>query len=215
MRYNKEITFEKAFLEPSDVTYALSTIFKLENNLTQSKYEEWTDNIHGVNNISFEDIHLKYLPKMEAITGFELNPTYTFWRVSRKGTMLPIHVDRPPCEVSITINVGYSGDKIWPFYADHENKYKFMMSPGDGVIYGGTRYLHWRDRLEDDWAVQLCLHYVKKTGVLKDIPNNFRWNDLQGTPDTKDIIEYARNLDRISKKYGLVRTPTSENKTTI
>lgn len=211
MRYDKEITFEKAFLDSSDVTYVLNNILRLEQDLDWSKYEEWTDNVVGISNVEFNDIHKKYLPKMEAITGFELIPTYSFWRVSRMNTMLPIHVDRPPCEVSITINVGYSDDKIWPFYADHEKKYKFMMSPGDGVIYSGVKYLHWRDRLKSEWAAQLCLHYVKRYGVLKDADTNLQWQNMEETPDNRELKRNAVRLNKISMEYGLIRTPTSEN----
>src|SRR5262249_46149817 len=43
------------------------------------------------------------LPTVERATGSQLFPTYSYLRVHRKGDILPLHKDRPSCEVSLTI----------------------------------------------------------------------------------------------------------------
>jgi len=47
------------------------------------------------------------VPDVEAATGLQLDPTYSFTRVYQKGDELRPHVDRPACEISelcITLN---------------------------------------------------------------------------------------------------------------
>ena len=46
------------------------------------------------------------LPKMEALTGLKLLPTYTYMRVYGPGEELHYHTDRPSCEISVTVNLG-------------------------------------------------------------------------------------------------------------
>ena len=49
--------------------------------------------------------HSMLLPQMEAVTGLNLLPTYTYTRIYRPGAILEKHKDRPACEVSATMLV--------------------------------------------------------------------------------------------------------------
>lgn len=108
----------------------------------------------------------KLLPVVEEKTELQLEPTYSFSRVYQEGEELIPHVDRPSCEISVTINVACTGE-IWPIWMQYENKdpVKCMLEPGDAVIYKGCEVTHWRRKLpEGQINVQFMLHYVNKNG---------------------------------------------------
>ncbi len=112
------------------------------------------------------------LPKIEKLTGLKLEPTYSYMRVYRPGEELEWHLDRPSCEISATINLGQSGEYDWPIWAAMSDDYTLTKSislkPGDAMIYRGMEVPHWREKFdsvfEDDWQVQLFLHYVNRHG---------------------------------------------------
>ena len=74
-------------------------------------------NIYG--DPAMDTLLLKCQDIMEKITGFNLNPTYTFARNYLKGNELKRHKDRFSCEISCTMNLG--GDK-WPIYLEPSGK---------------------------------------------------------------------------------------------
>ena len=100
---------------------------------------------------------------VEKETGLNLLPTYSFWRCYSKFANLEKHVDRPSCEVSVTANIG--SDAGWPLYVNGE---KFDCEAGDGVIYLGCEYEHWREEFSGDYCIQTFLHYVNKDGPNKE-----------------------------------------------
>ena len=71
------------------------------------------------------------------------------------------HKDRPECEYSITLNLG--GD-VWPFKLVDLNKKEksYELSPGDAIIYQGTKVYHWRDKFKGRYCGQAFLHYSSK-----------------------------------------------------
>lgn len=105
-------------------------------------------------------------PLVEEAVGVELIPTYSFSRVYRPGETLEPHVDRPSCEVSVTVNVANVGDPS-PIFMEYPGKEsnKYFLKPGDAVVYQGCVVKHWRETLvESQLTVQFMLHYVKKNG---------------------------------------------------
>lgn len=103
---------------------------------------------------------------VEAFTGKELLPTYSFARVYQPGESLAPHIDRPSCEVSVTVNIATKGElsPIYTQYKDNPVKEHFL-SPGDAVVYKGCEAKHWRKPLHSDQLnVQFMLHYVDKNG---------------------------------------------------
>ena len=206
----QDIHFVKNFLDADDVQYIKNWVLESEQQRI-GKYESWSDALIGINEPIFNKLLEKYKPKMSEISGAELVPKYTFWRLSTKGNTLPLHIDRPPCEYSITINIACSDDRIWPFYVDHEDCKRFMMSSGDAVLYNGIKYLHWRDELLSDWIIQFCMHYTNKNGPLVDVTPNTTWGSLEGTPALRSIMDHINEVSKIVKKYAAIqKTPTSE-----
>jgi hypothetical protein len=142
---------------------------------------------------AMEAMLLHLHPLMEKATGLSLHPTYSFYRVYRKGDILHPHTDRPSCEISTTVCFNYSYDNSlynWPIIM---NGRKIDMSPGDIVIYRGVELEHSREEFippnEDDWHVQAFLHYVDVNG-----PNsNYRYdnrNSVGELKNNKSYIEY-------------------------
>lgn len=105
------------------------------------------------------------VPLMEDETGLRLSPTYCYARIYRPGDVLEKHTDRPACEISVTVTLGYSGG-LWPIFMDGE---KFMLETGDGAIYRGCEVEHWRERYcEGNWQTQAFFHYVDALGPHRD-----------------------------------------------
>lgn len=106
------------------------------------------------------------VPKIQAVTGLELYPTYSYTRVYQKGDDLKAHVDRPACEISVTSHIATVG-KPWPIYMKAPGKEPTVhyFEPGDACIYKGCEVEHWRNEAVDtDFNVQVMLHYVDKNG---------------------------------------------------
>ena len=103
------------------------------------------------------------LPKVEEITGLALSPTYSYYRVYKAGEELKEHCDRPACEVSLSLCLGYDylGKNFrWRFAIGDK---KIALEPGDAVIYRGMELPHSRPKLqtpEGSWHAQTFLHYV-------------------------------------------------------
>jgi len=134
-----------------------------------------------------ETIGAMIQPLIEKRTGLELSPTYTYYRKHSPGNSLLNHIDRHPCEISVTIllDAQYKGDKgyRWKIFADPEpyrnnetldhnnlpnNKgVGVKQTPGDGLIYRGSDIPHWREKFvgeEGSYHTQLFCHFIDKNG---------------------------------------------------
>lgn len=124
--------------------------------------------VHGA--LAFDKLLEICLPYLEQASGLKLYPTYSYARLyNQQGEELKIHRDRPACEISATITLGFEGD-VWPIYmGDDENKTinvsKIDMEVGDAVMYRGCDKWHWRESyVEGKWQAQVFLHYVDQNG---------------------------------------------------
>jgi len=116
----------------------------------------------------FDSLLEQLTPSMEKITGKKLYPTYAYARWYAPGDELKIHKDRPACEISATITLGFEGGQ-WPIYVGHEvNKQdakQVNMNVGDAVVYKGCELFHWREKyVEGQWQAQVFVHYVDAEG---------------------------------------------------
>lgn len=103
--------------------------------------------------------------RVEDTTGLSLWPTYSYLRVYKRGNQLKAHRDRPACEVSMSVNLGMSGDEPWPIWiAGPEGIASVLLNPGDGLIYRGCDCYHWREPFHGDHLAQVFLHYVDQHG---------------------------------------------------
>ena len=158
---------------------------KIENFLTKeqiSLMSHYCKLKHIVNKDSFDfvqsnvgDTRFYADPLMEALmidkkklleqeTGLELLPTYSFWRMYTKDGDLAMHKDRHPCEISVTVMIGSSGEP-WPIYMEEK---PIEMKSGDAVVYLGCDIYHGRKPFTGDWHAQSFMHYVDKNGQYKD-----------------------------------------------
>ena len=134
-----------------------------------SKYADWV----------METLLVYMIPIMNAKTGLELVPTYSYTRLYEKGNILRRHKDRPSCEISTTLHLG--GDE-WPIFLDPSgqtfviDEYKQIHKPGapkgvkvnlkigDMLIYSGCELEHWREPFEGNICSQVFLHYNHAKG---------------------------------------------------
>lgn len=137
--------------------------------------------------VTFDKLLVDLLPYFEQASGLKLLPTYAYARWYEPGEVLKIHRDRPSCEVSATVTLGFDGDN-WPIYvgapSEEPTEYsgifedktvyakkvnKIKMNIGDAVLYRGCEMYHWRDEYkEGKWQAQVFLHYVDANGPNKE-----------------------------------------------
>lgn len=138
--------------------------------------------IHGAP--IFDALLERLVPTFEEASGKKLFPTYAYARLYAPGEELKIHTDRPSCEISATVTLGFEGD-VWPIYVGDyteagqgrevitqqgdtkylTNEREIKMGVGDAVLYRGQEKVHWREKYtEGKWQAQVFLHYVDQNG---------------------------------------------------
>tara|TARA_B100000212_G_scaffold288273_1_gene229286 strand:- start:241 stop:882 length:642 start_codon:yes stop_codon:yes gene_type:complete len=119
----------------------------------------------------------------------DLVPTYSYWRLYITGNELKKHKDRPSCEYSSTLCIGYDGSNLddknynWPIHIKSlkgEDK-SVLLNPGDLVIYKGCDVEHWRDKYDGLNHAQVFLHYNKRNGEYGNIYDGREFLGLQST----------------------------------
>ena len=113
---------------------------------------------------------------MRDITGLQLEPTYSYWRLYKPGDVLDRHKDRPSCEVSTTLMLGHSvtnNSYRWAMYVDETGGFNnkgtpIYLNPGDMIVYRGCEIEHWREKFEGNNHAQVFLHYNNINGPYKD-----------------------------------------------
>lgn len=112
------------------------------------------------------------------VIGKDILPTYSYSRVYIGGDELPRHVDRPSCEYSVTLNIGCDGEP-WPVWMQDGDSapVKFLLNPGDAIIYKGCDIYHWRNKMVGcNVNAQMMLHYVEENGPYVD----YKWDKRAG-----------------------------------
>ena len=127
------------------------------------------------------------LPQVEQLTNLKLFPTYSYFRIYKNGDVLRPHIDRPSCEISFTICLGYDVSNLndpdykWPIFVDNRKDFRhfdaearrpaisgegvpLVLSPGDCVIYRGCEARHWREAFHGNYQAQAFIHYVDQNG---------------------------------------------------
>ena len=117
-----------------------------------------------------ESLLEEHLESIEYVTNLKLYPTYSYFRIYQSGDTLGKHKDRPACEVSATINLGSTNNKIeWPINVENKDGCQSVfLKPGDALIYKGCEIPHWRDAFLGELQAQVFLHYVRQDGPFAD-----------------------------------------------
>jgi hypothetical protein len=119
-------------------------------------------------------------PLVSQIVGRELLPTYDYFRIYQHGDICRLHSDRPACEHSLSLTLGYSDGNPWaleigatrmtgPDYLREsfgdEDSAAVPMAVGDAVLYQGVNYRHGRTTPNPNrWSAHLFLHWVDADG---------------------------------------------------
>ena len=138
----------------------------------------------------FDTILNEAVGLMEQYTGIELVPTYSYYRLYQQNDVLERHKDRPSCEISTTLCLGYNVDNVdsqkfpdynWPMWVEGKkgNELPVGLNPGDMIVYRGHDIDHWREPFIGLNHAQVFLHYNDKNG-----PFNTVWDGrpLLGIP---------------------------------
>lgn len=107
----------------------------------------------------------KKIPEVSAFIGEDVIPTYGYTRIYRENSVLDSHLDRPSCEVSLTVHL--DGDCEWDFWIKGYNgeKSHFSLNPGDAILYDGCQCEHGRTGgYKGKEYFQMFLHYVRSKG---------------------------------------------------
>lgn len=173
------------FLDKENCTQLTEELKKLVGGGNSSHDEQCpqSQSIYGVP--IFDSLLEQLTLHFEKFSGKKLYPTYAYARLYAPGEELKIHTDRPSCEISATITLGFEGN-VWPIYfgdyADENtgrkvvnqqketkwitNESEIKMEVGDAVLYRGMDKVHWRNKYtEGKWQAQVFLHYVDAAGI--------------------------------------------------
>lgn len=130
------------------------------------------------NHPKFKETYYEIKRRVESIIGKKLLPTYYYDRFYFNNQELSIHVDRPACEISVSLHISSNPQNVeWPFFifTARNQIQSTVMKPGDGVLYKGCERPHWRQKIErpkkklfgkdeNFWYHQIFFHYVLADG---------------------------------------------------
>jgi len=105
------------------------------------------------------------LPRAEEVSRLKLFPTYSYFRVYKRGDVLAKHTDRQSCEISLTLCLGYEAERPWPIMVEGPMGVSSIeLAAGDALFYRGIDCPHWRGPLDGECTAQVFLHYVDQNG---------------------------------------------------
>jgi hypothetical protein len=147
----------------------------------------------------FDTLLILGLEKISALIEKKLIPTYSYHRLYTTGTELKKHKDRPSCEISTTLCLGYDASNVdakkypdwdWPMFVKTKEgeELPIHLKPGDMIIYRGCEIEHWREPFWGLNHAQVFLHYNEKNG---DYNNLYDDRPMLGLPSS-----FKNNLNK-------------------
>ena len=140
----------------------------------------------------YSKVHSEVRLILEKFIGRKLYNTYYYDRFYFPGQELTKHIDRPACEISVSVHISSNIKQDWAFYIKTPDGYKdstkkevlfygkeesIILKPGDGIVYKGCERPHWRnrmpgfldtvlynDKLDELNYHQIFFHYVLQDG---------------------------------------------------
>lgn len=155
----------KSLLGPNSVSLLYNYAVELANK------GNWKGDIQVPNTPGFyadpcmENLLLQLLPMIEEVSSLKLFPTYSYFRVYKRGDVLTKHSDRPACEISVSLTLGYDADAAWPLWIEGPSgTCAAELERGDALVYRGCECAHWRNTFPGEHHAQVFLHYVDQSG---------------------------------------------------
>ena len=169
-KLGKDFNFIKInnFLNKSEINL-LNAYCEIRHRLNAGNFDYYQSNNHDTcfyADPAMESLLVTKKDLIEKQVNKKLLPTYSYWRMYTKHAVLKNHLDRPSCEISLTVHIGNKGPD-WPIYMDNK---KIITKPGDAIVYLGAKIYHRRDEFFGDCHAQCFLHYVDKDG---EYANNY------------------------------------------
>ena len=170
--YVKLAAYRCSYLEYSTKTFDENVYGTFKDKQALGDYSQYGDLI-------FDTLLSAKLSEIEFLTGKKLTPTYSYYRLYTKTTELVRHKDRPSCEISTTLCLGYDVSNIdsninpdfdWPMFVGPKNGEEGTIGtpihtkPGDMIIYRGCELEHWREPFIGLNHAQVFLHYNDSNG---------------------------------------------------
>jgi hypothetical protein len=126
--------------------------------------------------------------KLQDIIGKPLYNTYYYDRFYSPGQILDKHIDRPSCEISVSVHISSNLKDSWPFCITTPEGVdaKLSLNPGDGILYKGCERPHWRESMpgvkrniirrlfgmKSLYYHQIFFHYVLANGIYAHFAND-------------------------------------------
>ena len=142
--------------------------------------------------------------------GRKLLPTYTYARIYRNGEILKRHTDRPSCEISATLTLGFDADAVWPIFFNEIKEIPVSLEIGEMAVYKGCDIVHWRPAFKGNWHIQVFFHYVDADGPYKDFMYDGR--SKLGTLKDQNIASNQKINDVQENKSKIITDKTSITK---
>jgi len=134
------------------------------------------------------------LPRVESESGRHLFPTYSYLRLYKCGDVLHRHRDRPSCEISVTLNLGYEAAAPWPICVEAGGvTSSLLLEPSDALLYKGIEVPHWRESFPGEHSAQVFLHYVDKDGPHKEFKYDRRLS-LSTSPACTQLLDQLTRI---------------------
>lgn len=145
------------------------------------------------------------LPFAEKNSGDRLFPTYSYGRIYVKGAELTRHLDRPSCEISMSVMISQTGDTPWPLFFETKSGEArgLTLEPGDLVMYHGMELNHWREPFQGESQLQLFLHYVRQDGP--HAAHRFDKRPMLGAPSAYELKTQQRAPE--TQPFAIFNTP--------
>lgn len=166
-------------------------MFKLyeKGELVKDEQCPLSDSVYG--DPIFDELLVRFAEPLGKQLGRKLLPTYTYCRIYRKGEILKKHKDRPACEISATMTLGYDAKNVWVIFFDEEKEISIQLEVGEMAAYKGCDVLHWRPAFKGEWQVQVFFHYVDANGPYAAHAKDGRSD--YGVQKTKNVTPQINN----------------------
>lgn len=113
--------------------------------------------------IPFVELLVEKNVEVSQLVGEHVLPTYSYARNYRHGNVLAGHVDKPRCDISLTVNL--ECDNVWDIWIDTPHGREYVsLNPGDAMLYLGMKAHHGREPFDGQSCTQVFLHYVRSNG---------------------------------------------------